>query len=158
MEQTKITETNDIPISVKFGCLEVMDNGLEYLQFIEERISSINDEKDEFIQAIQNDKLKHDDWYGWNGEKEVITPAYIYKPINFKTYHKSIRVADFDEAISDLVKRKRTRYYKCKCKKCGKIRYYTFETLQTNPPYCLRPMYCSSSNTYSVSTIHNLST
>ena len=36
------------------------------------------------------------------------------------------------------------RKYKCECKKCGKIGYYSDETLQTQPKFCYRPLYCST--------------
>lgn len=39
-------------------------------------------------------------------------------------------------------------HYKCKCK-CGKIQYYTEETLKSNPRYCYYPIYISSKHTYS---------
>lgn len=45
---------------------------------------------------------------------------------------------------------KRIIKYKCQCRKCGKTRYYSFETLQTNPHYCYRPIYCSSRFSYSI--------
>lgn len=136
-------------IETQYGCLEVMDDGSEFLHLIESKISSINDEKSEFILAIQDNKLTHDDRY-WNYDGKVISPAYIYEPVNFKAIDKSVCIDDFDEAISKLLKRKEIKHYKCKCKKCGKIRYYSLETLQTNPQFCYRPMYCSSSFSYSV--------
>lgn len=137
-------------IGTKYGCLEVINDDSEYIISINTKISDISDEKNIFIKLIEEGNLKRDDWYGWNGEREVITPAYIYKPRHFSTYHKSVRERDFDEAIEELVRRKQTKRYKCKCRKCGKIRFYTLDTLQTNPQYCLRPMYCSEKFTYSV--------
>ena len=40
--------------------------------------------------------------------------------------------------------------YLCKCRKCGKTKTYSLETLNSNPQYCFRPLYCSSSLTYSI--------
>ena len=81
---------------MKFGCLQILDDGTEYLQMMEERI------------------------------------------------------ADFDKAIEELKKSTGIKYYKCRCRKCGKIRYYSEETLQTEPKVCYKPVYCSSRFTYSI--------
>lgn len=43
----------------------------------------------------------------------------------------------------------KTSRYKCKCSKCGKIRYYSKETLINQPNYCFRPMYITKRFTYS---------
>ena len=143
---------NEFTLSVgeKRGCLEIIDDGSEYQQLIDAKISCIEEEKTEFINAIEEGKLQHQDWYGWNGDKTVITPAFVYEPRSFKkNYPGSIRVADFDEAIAALKAKRTIEHYKCRCRKCGKIRYYAFETLQTNPQYCFKPIYFSSKFTYS---------
>ncbi len=140
----------DVTVGVKCGCLWILDNGAEYLHVMEDRISNIKEEKAEFLQAVKKGKFDRRDQHGWNGEKTIITPAYIYKPINFEVYGNSIVVNDFDEAISKLLKEKEIKHYKCKCRKCGKIRYFSEETLQTEPKVCYRPVYCSSKFTYSV--------
>ena len=89
---------NEFTLSVgeKSGCLEIIDDGSEYQQLINEKISCIEEEKTAFINAVQEDKLQHQDWLGWNGDKTVITPAFVYEPRNFKTNHPgSVRVVDF---------------------------------------------------------------
>ncbi|RDU21914.1 hypothetical protein [Anaerosacchariphilus polymeriproducens] len=140
----------EVEVGEKYGCLEVKDDGTEFVGLIESKILDIETEKSDFMLMVEKNKLTHDDWCGWNGEHEVITPAYVYEPLNFKVFSKSIRVVDFDEAIEALHKKKAIQRYKCRCKKCGKIRYYSINTLQTNPQFCLRPMYCSSKSTNSV--------
>lgn len=141
-------ERIDILVGVKCGCLQVLDDGAEYLQVMDIRISNIREEKTGFVKAVEEDRLVHkEDWY--NLEKNIVTPAYVYKPINFKVYSDSVSISDFDEAISRLLREKEIKHYKCVCKKCGKIRYYSDETLQTQPKFCYRPMYCSSRFTYS---------
>lgn len=143
-------EKIDVTVGMKFGCLQVLDDGAEYFQVMEERISNIKEEKDEFVKAAEEGKYERRDWHGWNGGETVITPAYIYKPTNFEVFGDSVALSDFDKAIAKLFKDKEVRHYKCKCKKCGKIRYYSEETLQTEPKVCYKPVYCSTKFTYSV--------
>lgn len=143
-------ERIDVTVGLKCGCLQVLDDGAEYLQVVEERISNINEEKAEFLQAVEKGKYDRRDRHGWNGGETIITPAYIYKPINFEVYGDSVAVDDFDKAVSKLLKEKEIKHHKCKCRKCGKIRYYSEETLQTEPKVCYKPVYCSSKFTYSV--------
>lgn len=92
-------EKSDVTVGMKYGCLQVLEEGEEYLQVM-------------------------------SGE--------------------SVTVSDFDKAIANLIIDKKIKHYKCKCRKCGKIRYYSAETLQTEPRVCCKPMYCSSKCTYSV--------
>ena len=143
-------EKIDVTVGMKFGCLQVLDDGAEYFQVMEERISNIKEEKDEFVKAAEEGKYERRDWHGWNGGETVITPAYIYKPTNFEVFGDSVALSDFDKAIAKLFKDKEVRHYKCKCKKCGKIRYYSEETLQTEPKVCYKPVYCSTKFTYSI--------
>lgn len=139
----------DILVGAKCGCLQVLDDGAEYLQVMDKRITNIKEEKTEFIKAIEEDRIAHKDWHGWNGVRAIVTPAYIYKPKNFVVCSNSVRVSDFDEAISRILRAQEIKHYKCVCKKCGKIRYYSDETLQTQPKVCCKPIYCSSRHTYS---------
>ena len=137
-------EVIELMVGERYGCLDVLDDGSDYFQLIESQILEIKIEKKDFIKAARNGELKRDDWHGWNG-KHVITPAYIYDPVSFSlVYHReSIREKDFDEAIERLQLDSKTKHFKCRCRKCGKTRYYTLETLQTNPQFCLKPLYCS---------------
>lgn len=128
---------------MRFGCLQVVDDGEEYIQVIDAKIIAIEEEKANFLQSIQEGVLTRSDWYGWNGEKQVITPAYVYSPVNFEVYCNSVRVCEFDEAILKKNKEKKVKHYKCECRKCGKIRYYTSDTLKTEPNVCFKPMYRS---------------
>lgn len=139
----------NILVGVKCGCLQVLDDGDEYLQIMDMRITNVKEEKEEFVKAVEEGRLDHRDWHGQNGGKAIVTPAYVYKPINFEVHSDSVRVCDFDEAISKLLKEKEIKHYKCKCKKCGKIRYYSEETLQAKPKVCYKPIYYSSKFTYS---------
>lgn len=143
-------ERIDVIVGMNCGCLRVLDDGAEYLQVMENRISNIKEEKAKFLQAVEKGEYDRRDWHGWNGRKTIITPAYIYNPINFEVYGDSVTIDDFDKAVSKLLKEKEIKHYKCKCKKCGKIRYYSKETLQTEPKVCYKPVYCSSKFTYSV--------
>lgn len=143
-------ERIDVTVGMKCGCLQVLDDGSEYLQVMETRISNIKEEKAGFLLAVEKGKYDRRDRHGWSGGKTIITPAYIYKPINFEVYGDSVAVDDFDKAVSKLLKEKEIKHHKCKCKKCGKIRYYSEETLQTEPKVCYKPVYCSSKFTYSV--------
>ena len=137
-----------LSIGAKCGCLEIIDDGLEYQQLIDAKISCIEEEKSAFLNAINEDKLQHQDWYDW--DKKVVIPAFIYEPQNFKMpYPGPVRVTDFEEAIDGLRIKSTITHYKCSCRKCGKIRYYAYETLQKNPRYCFMPIYCSSKSSHS---------
>lgn len=140
----------DIIVGVECGCLRVLDDGSEYLQVMDTRISDIKEEKEDFVKAVKEGRIARKDWHGWNGKETIVTPAYDYKPINFEVCSNTVRVCDFDEEILGLLKEKEIKHYKCICKKCGKIRYYSDETLQTQPKVCYKPMYCSSRQTYSI--------
>lgn len=140
----------DVKVGMKFGCLQILDDGTEYLQIKETCISDIKEEKMGFLQAVKEGKYVRRDWTGWDGGKTIVTPAYIYKPINFNVYRESVTFSDFDKAIEELQKSTGVKHYKCRCRKCGKIRYYSEETLQTEPKVCYKPVYCSSRFTYSI--------
>ena len=86
----------EIHIGEKYGCLEILDEGTEFLDLIDAKIERINEEKTDFINAINNGEIEHDDWHGWNGKETVITPAFVYTPKNFVVkYHTSIRKKEF---------------------------------------------------------------
>lgn len=136
-------------IGMKFGCLQVVDDGTEYLQVISARIASVEEEKLAFIAAVKEKRLVRKDRYGWNGEVVISTPAYVYTPKTFEVLHYDcVTLKEFDAEILKLLKKKKVKRYKCVCKKCGKIRYYSEETLQSKPSFCYRPIYCSSRFTY----------
>lgn len=141
-------------VGEKYGCLMILDEGEEYAQLIDAQIDNICKEKAEFEKLIKNGKLKRRDRCS-TGNKDpldfVYTPAYSYDPKSFSTVYASIQVADFDKAIEDKRKEQTIKKYKCKCKcrKCGKIRYYTEETIRTEPEYCYRPVNISTKHTYS---------
>ncbi len=138
-------------IGDKYGCLEILDTGTYYQDMMDTQIACINQEKKEFLEMIENDTLKRKDWHGHKDGRDFFTPAYIYTPTSFPNgFHESIRVVDFDEAIERILRKKENAHYKCKCTKCGKIRYYKEETLKTEPDFCFKPMYCSDRFTYSV--------
>lgn len=139
----------------KYGCLIILDEGEEYVHLVDDQIADITEEKADFVKQIQNGKLKRRDWCS-SGKKPysyIPIPAYIYEPKSFKMKcnHDSVRLADFDEAIEDKRKEQTIKKYKCKCRKCGKIRYYTEETIQAKPTFCYRPVYISTKHTYSTS-------
>ena len=135
----------------RYGCLDILDDGQEFIDLMESAIDSIISEKTEFINSINNGLLEHKDWHGWNGNETVITPAYLYTPKSFTIpdYYESIRIQDFDDAIAKHRSLLNLKHYKCKCRKCGRIRHYNIETLESKPQFCLKPMYCSERFTYS---------
>ncbi len=149
-ENTENDQENHIKIGSKFGCLEVIDDGSEYQSLIKRRIDDINEEKRKFVQMACDGVIKRHDREGWDGKKTIYTEAYIYKPSTFNTKYDSVRQADFDDAIAKLHRRNEVKRYKCRCRKCDKIRHYPSATLLKNPQYCLRPIHCSSKHTYSV--------
>ena len=142
-----------------YGCLLVLDDGSDYIKHVEEIISRIEKEKEDFIKAVEDNKLKRHDAYSlavdnydlkneddiWDSRNWKTIPQYEYEPVNkemegYSFYERKT----FDDVIAyykeELLKKK----YKCQCNRCGKIRFYSLGTLQANPQYCLRPEYCSS--------------
>ena len=87
-----------------FASFQMMVKNIEKLQ--KKRISNIEEEKKNFLQAVEKGEYARRDWHGWNGEKSIITPAYLYKPVNFEVYGDSVTIADFEKVISSLHKRK----------------------------------------------------
>ena len=78
----------EMPVGMKCGCLQILDEGHEYLQSIDLQISNIKNEKADFIKAIEDNKLVQENRHGWDS----ITPAYVYKPIQkCKIYLQNIR-------------------------------------------------------------------
>lgn len=139
----------DVSVGMKFGCLQILDEGAEYLQVMDERISNIKEEKAEFVTSMEEGEYTHQDRFRVNDGASIRIPAFVYQPINFEVYGNSVAVSEFDEAIAKLLRDKEITHYKCKCRKCGKIRYYSEETLRTEPKFCYKPLYCSSKFTYS---------
>ena len=138
-------------VGEKYGCLVILDEGEEYIQLVDDQIAEIAEEKADFERLIKNGELKRRDWCS-SGEEAfsfVYIPAYIYDPKSFKKDHDSVRVEDFNEAIEDKRKERTIKKHKCKCRHCGKIRYYAEETIQTEPMFCYRPVYISTKHTYS---------
>lgn len=137
-----------ISMSVKIGdvsgCLQIFDDGNEYLQIINEKISSIKREKEDFLKDMECGTHEQ---HQWNTTKTVINS--IYGPTSLKVLKFPMALSDFEKAIEKLLKDKEIKHYKCKCKKCGAIRYYSEETIRTEPKFCYRPMYCSTKFTYS---------
>ena len=107
-------EKSDVTVGMKFGCLQVLDEGEEYLQVMSEIIFNVKQEKENFVKASEEGKYKRKDHYGWNGGEPVITPAYEYKPVNFEVHGESVTVSDFDKAIANLIIDKKIKHYKCK--------------------------------------------
>ena len=46
----------DVKVGMKFGCLQILDDGTEYLQIKETCISDIKEEKMGFLQAVKEGK------------------------------------------------------------------------------------------------------
>lgn len=72
-----VVERIDVMVGMKCGCLQVLDDGEEYRKIIEKRISNIEEEKKNFLQAVEKGEYARRDWHGWNGEK-VLLHQHIY--------------------------------------------------------------------------------
>ena len=95
-------------IGMKFGCLQVVDDGTEYLQVISARIASVEEEKLAFIAAVKEKRLVRKDRYGWNGEVVISTPAYVYTPKTFEVLHYDcVTLKEFDAEILKLLKKRK---------------------------------------------------
>lgn len=140
----------DGKIGVRFGCLQRLDDGDEYLQRINRHISDIGKEKEKFISLVEQGALMQESRQGWNGKSTVAMDEYRYTPHSFEIRGDYVTYKDFDKAISIETRKKETIRYKCKCLKCGKIRFVSLETLETKPRFCYRPLFCSGKYTYSV--------
>ena len=44
-------EKSDVTVGMKFGCLQVLDEGEEYLQVMSEIIFNVKQEKENFVKA-----------------------------------------------------------------------------------------------------------
>lgn len=62
----------DVKIGMKFGCLQILDDGTGYLQMKETCISDIKEEKMEFLQAVKEGKYVRRDWTGCDGERQLL--------------------------------------------------------------------------------------
>ena len=67
-----VVERIDVMVGMKCGCLQVLDDGEEYRKIIEKRISNIEEEKKNFLQAVEKGEYARRDWHGRNGEKSII--------------------------------------------------------------------------------------
>ena len=144
------TLENSVTIGMIFGCLQVLDEGSEYIQVMDEKIANIQEEKDRFIKDAEAGRYDQEGvaFCNRNGKMETI-PCYKYKPANFTADRDSISIFEFNHAIHVITKEKNVKHYKCRCRKCGKTRYYTKETLINQPTVCYKPVYCSTRFTYS---------
>ena len=50
-------EKMDVKVGLKFGCLQILDDGTEYLEMMGMRISDIKEEKMEFLQAVKEGNM-----------------------------------------------------------------------------------------------------
>ncbi len=146
-----------ISVGQRWGCVEVLDMGKSYGAYIRAGVKAIEDEKEYFNSEIKAGNLKKAGWE-WGELSDSPVGEYthfIYCP---KTFHPhtigksevAISLQDFDYEIKKLQPLKDGPvHYKCICRYCGKIRYYTEETLFSKPSFCYRPIYHSNKFTYS---------
>lgn len=125
---------------MKFGCLQILDEGSEYPYVVHEKIAKILDEREQFIADVNAGKYECA-FVILNKTSEEY--AYKYIPKNFEIYWEGVAFSDFDKAINVISETIKIKHYKCKCKKCGKIRYYSEETLIKEPKVCYKPVYCT---------------
>ena len=70
---------SDKLIGEVFGCLEILDEGMDYEQFVDDKIKCIEDEKKEFIDAINNKKKIMIEYFSKGVKKSrCILPIQIY--------------------------------------------------------------------------------
>lgn len=76
--------------------------------------------------------------------------SVLEQEINSQTDVSDNRIQFFHQRLKlGRLKKEQRHRYKCRCV-CGKIGYYSEETLNQNPKYCYRPIRISSAHTYSV--------
>lgn len=146
---------NLLTIGSRWGCLELLEDGSEYPLFIDSEIKKIEEEKEKFIKAKQNGEEYIFEMEKPHVKKGIALAAFNYKTVDLGVsseidWSKSIDESFFDRKIKELLDKKNSIKYKCKCRKCGKERYYNLETLQSKPTYCYKPLYCADSFTYSI--------
>lgn len=72
-----VVERIDVMVGMKCGCLQVLDDGEEYRKIIEKRISNIEEEKKNFLQAVEKGEYARRDWMG-GMVKKVLLHQHIY--------------------------------------------------------------------------------
>ena len=71
-----VVERIDVMVGMKCGCLQVLDDGEEYRKIIEKRISNIEEEKKNFLQAVEKGEYEE---IGMGGMvKKVLLHQHIY--------------------------------------------------------------------------------
>ena len=72
-----------LAVGEKYGCLEIMDEGEEHKKVIDTQIAAVEDEKKEFLNAVQEGKLEERYSYDMtDGSKSTV--SYVYIPHSFK--------------------------------------------------------------------------
>ena len=72
-----VVERIDVMVGMKYGCLQVLDDGEEYRKIIEKRISNIEEEKKNFLQAVEKVNMLEE--IGMGGMmKKVLLHQHIY--------------------------------------------------------------------------------
>ena len=83
----------DVKVGMKFGCLQILDDGTEYLQIKETCISDIKEEKMGFLQAVKEGKYVRRERYTGTCNRSF----YIGKSIKHEDIH-----AKYDNGILHL--------------------------------------------------------
>ena len=152
-----------IEIGQKYGCLTVLDDGSEYkssevyndaLIELQAQINKIKyyeqlkdiDEKRKIIERQYPTQEKDSDeeestvcsglaFFDWMKKEASKPPEYSEEQyqwfVEHERYYASIKIHDLKKCVST--------HYKCQCK-CGKVHYYTEQTLLSKPRYCYYPV------------------
>lgn len=142
-----------IVLNAKYGCLTVLDDGTEYTQteaykdYIEERDAIVvkkTSSKSVADRAAKQRIIESKPSSSFASDLENPNPDIdaIYNSfVEHQDYWANQRLAQISEKLET--------HYKCRCK-CGKIHYYTEQTIESCPKYCFYPVPISTRHTYSV--------
>ena len=72
-----VVERIDVMVGMKCGCLQVLDDGEEYRKIIEKRISNIEEEKKNFLQAVEKVNMLEEIGMGGMVKKYYYTSIFI---------------------------------------------------------------------------------
>lgn len=72
----------------------------EFLQVVQERISNIKEEKEEFLRGVKKvTKIEET-------EKQIIEPRDVYKPVDLAVCGNLFKLDSYDQSIKELLRKK----------------------------------------------------
>jgi len=146
-----------IEVNKKYGCLTVLEDyqdyktSEQYLCYLNQKeclfdqIKRLKEqnwnikEKEKFIDEYKRSKQEESEgWFIFFSFENDIDGEKLSVEDSFSKLVSQL-IDEYNEKIKELDDKYDKKRYKCQCK-CGKIYYYTEETLMFNPRYCFYPI------------------